>query len=450
MRRQITILMLILSISALCFGAEFKKTPGPVELEDGDSFVFIGDSITHQCLYTQYVEDYYYTRYPAKRIHFRNAGISGDMARDVLDRFDEDIAKFKPKYATILIGMNDGEYTPFEDRIFNTYKKDMTEMLDKLEEIGVKAIPMTPTKFDLRQALVIEDKGEFEAEQAKEMHYNEVLSFFGMWCMQQAEERGLGFVNMYEPLNRLTREGRKEDPKFTLIEDTVHPGENGQLVMAFSLLRDIGAEPIVSKIHIIREGSRVKVEAENGELIDVSSDKISFSFKSYSLPWAVPSDAALGYNMTDAKNVLSRQMLRVVGLESGKYRLVIEGQEAAVYDYAELAKGVNLCGNTNMPDYQQAMEIAELNKERNDKAVRPLRDLWIQLKFRRYREAEALEEEEKEEIEEWMDDDMSVEEWKEKVLYPKAEKLEKKAKEFEDKIYEINKPKAHKYELIKI
>ncbi|MHC5074564.1 MAG: GDSL-type esterase/lipase family protein, partial [Planctomycetota bacterium] len=121
MRRQITILMLILSISALCFGAEFKKTPGPVELEDGDSFVFIGDSITHQCLYTQYVEDYYYTRYPAKRIHFRNAGISGDMARDVLDRFDEDIAKFKPKYATILIGMNDGEYTPFEDRIFNTY-----------------------------------------------------------------------------------------------------------------------------------------------------------------------------------------------------------------------------------------------------------------------------------------------------------------------------------------
>ncbi|MHC4757031.1 MAG: SGNH/GDSL hydrolase family protein [Planctomycetota bacterium] len=449
MRRQIAILMLVLSICVVCFGAEFKKTAGPVVLEDGDSFVFIGDSITHQCLYTQYVEDYYYTRYPEKRIHFRNAGISGDKARDVLDRFDEDIAKFKPKYATILIGMNDGDYTPFEDDIFNTYKRDMTEMLDKLEEIGVKAIPMTPTMFDLRQALVIGDKGEFEAERAKNMYYNEVLSFFGMWCMQQAEERGLGFVNMYEPLNRLTREGRKDEPKFTLIEDTIHPGENGQFVMAYALLRDIGASGHVWSIEIIREGDNWDAEVENGKLSGFEAeDRISFTFKSNSLPFVVPEDAKEGYEMTDAKNVLSRQMLRVVGLESGKYKLVVDGQEAAIYDYAELAKGVNLCGNSNMPDYQHALKVAELNKERNDEAVQQLRDLWIELKFRRYREAEGLDKDEEEE--EWIEDDMSVEEWKEKVFYKKAEELEKKAKELEDKIYEINKPVAHKYELIKI
>jgi lysophospholipase L1-like esterase len=446
MRRQITILMLVLSMSVVCLGADFKKTAGPVELEDGDSFVFIGDSITHQCLYTQYVEDYYYTRYPEKRIHFRNAGISGDMARDVLERFDEDIVKFKPKYATILIGMNDGEYTPFKDRIFNTYKRDMTEMLDKLEEIGVKAIPMTPTMFDLRQALVA--GGEFDAEQAKNMYYNEVLSFFGMWCMQQAEERGLGFVNMYEPLNRLTREGRKDEPKFTLIEDTIHPGENGQFIMAYTLLRDIGASGLVWSIEIIREGDDWDAEVENGKLSGFKAeDGISFTFTSNSLPFVVPEDAKEGYEMTDAKNVLSNQMLRVVGLESGKYKLVVDGQEAAIYDYAELAKGVNLCGNSKMPSYQQALKVAELNKERNDEAVQQLRDLWIELKIRRYRKAEALDEEEEEE---WIDDDMSVEEWKEKVFYKKAEELEKKAKKLEDKIYEINKPVAHKYELIKI
>jgi hypothetical protein len=162
----------------------------------------------------------------------------------------------------------------------------------------------------------------------------------------------------------------------------------------------------------------------------------------------VPEDAKEGYEMTDAKNVLSRQMLRVVGLESGKYKLVVDGQEAAIYDYAELAKGVNLCGNSNMPDYQHALKVAELNKERNDEAVQQLRDLWIELKFRRYREAEGLDKDEEEE--EWIEDDMSVEEWKEKVFYKKAEELEKKAKELEDKIYEINKPVAHKYELIKI
>ena len=56
----------------------FQKILAPIVLKDGDSFVFLGDSITHQCLYTQYVEDYYYTRYPKLRIHFHNAGIGGD------------------------------------------------------------------------------------------------------------------------------------------------------------------------------------------------------------------------------------------------------------------------------------------------------------------------------------------------------------------------------------
>jgi len=445
MRRPISIIVLVLCICVVCLGAEFKKTPGPVELEDGDTFVFIGDSITHQCLYTQYVEDYFYTRYPDRRIHFRNAGIGGDKARDVLDRFDEDIAKFKPKYATILIGMNDGEYTAFEDRIFNTYKRDMTEMLDKLAEIGVKAIPMTPTMYDLRQAL--RGRNWVQAQRAGGEHYNAVLSFFGMWCLQQAQERGLGFVNMYEPLNRYTREGRKNDAEFTLIEDAVHPEEDGQFIMAYALLRDIGAEGPVWSIEITGQDNIWLYHAEHGKISDAQTNRIAFTFTANSLPFVVPEDAEMGFMMTDAKNTLSRQTLRVVGLESGEYRLLIDGNVADIFDYADLAKGVNLFGNFNVPDYRQAMEVAELNLQRNEDAIQPLRDMWIQLKFRRYRErGDWQEEEEEEEI----DDDMSIEEWKEKVLSKEAQKLEEKAKEFEDKIYEINKPRSHTYELIKL
>lgn len=77
-------------------------------LKDGDRIIWIGDSITHQCQYTQYVEDFFYTRYPKMRLHFRNAGVSGDVAADALNRFDDDIASFKPTVATVLLGMNDG------------------------------------------------------------------------------------------------------------------------------------------------------------------------------------------------------------------------------------------------------------------------------------------------------------------------------------------------------
>ena len=43
-----------------------------LDLQDGDTLVFCGDSITHKCLYTQYVETYFYTRYPQRRITFDN------------------------------------------------------------------------------------------------------------------------------------------------------------------------------------------------------------------------------------------------------------------------------------------------------------------------------------------------------------------------------------------
>lgn len=46
-----------------------------LDLQDGDSIVFLGDSITHQCLFTQYVEDYFYTRLPGLKLRVHNAGV---------------------------------------------------------------------------------------------------------------------------------------------------------------------------------------------------------------------------------------------------------------------------------------------------------------------------------------------------------------------------------------
>jgi lysophospholipase L1-like esterase len=120
-----------------------------MDLKDGDTLVFLGDSITHQCLYTQYVEDYFYTRYPNMRIHFHNSGVGGDRAKDALTRFDEDVAAYKPKYVTILLGMNDGAYTDFQKPTFDTYQKDMMTVLDKIAAVDAIAVPMTPTNARL-------------------------------------------------------------------------------------------------------------------------------------------------------------------------------------------------------------------------------------------------------------------------------------------------------------
>ena len=158
-----------------------------LDLKDGDTFVFLGDSITHQCLYTQSVEGFFYTRYPKTRIHFHNAGVGGDRGADAPLRFDEDVAVSKPNYVTILLGMNDGGYKGFDQPTFETYSAGMTTILKKIAGLGATAIPMTPTMFDSRAKRA---KGDNAAP--RNSLYDGVLAFYGAWLRDQAEQRGLG------------------------------------------------------------------------------------------------------------------------------------------------------------------------------------------------------------------------------------------------------------------
>ncbi|MEI9892587.1 MAG: GDSL-type esterase/lipase family protein [Chthoniobacter sp.] len=103
---------------------------------------------------------FFYTRYPKLHIHFHNSGVGGDRAKDALTRFDEDVAAYKPKYVTILLGMNDGGYRDFDKPTFDTYQQDMTTLLDKIDGLGATAIPMTPTMFDSRSKSMKGDNSE--------------------------------------------------------------------------------------------------------------------------------------------------------------------------------------------------------------------------------------------------------------------------------------------------
>jgi hypothetical protein len=307
----------------------------------------------------------------------------------------------------------------------------MTTLLDKLEERKIIPILMTPTMFDLRPAL----GGD---------------NFFGAWVFQMANERGFGYVNMYEPLNRITRENRKEDPDFTLIEDAVHPGPNGQLVMALSFLRDIGANPVVSTIHLDVDKLAWKtIQADNGKLERLDGGLIRFRFISGSLPWVVPEEASPGFKISNAASLMSQEIVRVTGLEPGNYTLWIDGEMIGQYTHLQFSAGLALQKNNKTPQYQQASKIAELNKQRNDEAVRPLRDLWLVRKIAGWiiNKPEEVDEEEKKKFKE----EFGLED-PHKFFATFAEEnsiLLKKAMDLEKQIYKFNKPVPHIYEIRK-
>ena len=440
-----TPLLLLVSGTILCAplsaqeaAPAFKPIVEKIDLADGDTLVFLGDSITHQCLYTQYVEDYFYTRYPKLRLHFHNAGVGGDRAKDALARFDDDVAAFKPKYVTILLGMNDGAYRDFDKTIFDTYQHDMSTVLDKIAETGATAVPMTPTMHDARAARLAK-----RAAEPRDTYYNGVLALFGAWLREQSQVRGLGFVDMYGPLNNVTFAQRKKIANWTMIGDAVHPGPTGQVVMAAAILDDMVAHSPVSAITIQEKDGKLTGTAGRNPVEDLQGgETITFKHTAAALPWVLPPDAAEGYTLSKAAHRFSVEKITVRNLKPGEYEVKIDGQAIGQWSDGQLAMGVEIEANDKTPEYQQALKVALLNKDRNDQAYHPLRDQWGQLKGKR-RDIEKLTQAndpqldaKKAEFEEWH-----------KAMSEKVAGLLAKAKEFEDQIYAANQPQPHTYEI---
>lgn len=424
-----------------------KAPLAKLELESGDSIVFLGDSITHQCLYTQYVEDFFYTRYPKMRLKFHNSGVGGAKAWDALARFDRDVAAYKPKYVTVLLGMNDGQYQPFNDTIFQTYYKDMKELIGKIEAIGAQPILMTPTMFDARAARL----GKRKRDPAALELYNSVLAYYGTWLREVATESGFGFVDMYGPLNQITQVARQKDPHFTIIKDAIHPGAPGQVVMAYALLYDMNVQRQVSRISISQNAKgKPAASAKGGTLSDLqyADDSVAFTWLADSLPWVVPAEAQLGAELTKLGHRMSQESLSIHGLPAGRYELSIDDQVVGQYTNTALARHIELQSNAKTPQYQQAMEVALLNKERNDGPVKNKRNSWraFQQFARIKRELDAQSGQKDEtQVARLKQLEKSLENQEQVIQESEAAGLA-----LEDKIFKVNQPVSRKYVLKKV
>lgn len=446
MKTQLGIPVIVLAFVSIGFAedAKYKSPVAKLDLKDGDSIVFLGDSITHQCLYTQYVEDYFYTRFPKMRLKFHNAGVGGARAWDALERFDRDVAHYKPKYVTVLLGMNDGSYRPYDEDTFRTYHSDMTKLIGRLKEIGTTPILMTPTMYDSRAARLRPRRNRLSPTERLEL-YNSVLAYYGTWLREVAVENGFGFVDMYGPLNNITLQQRKTDPNFTIIRDSVHPDAPGQVVMAYAILEDMRMPRPISNIRIQRSPAGKGTARANGgkaSELKYTDDGAEFTWTANSLPWVLPEEAALGAKLTKLGHRMSREALEVHGLAAGRYELSIDGEAVGTYHSTALSRHIELQENAKTPQHQQAMQVAALNKKRNDGPVKSLRNEWRIFQGWSRSNAVAKTEADKEKV---------------AALAKRLEGLEERitkheadAKAIEDKIFEVNQPKPRKYVLKRV
>ena len=214
--------------------------------------------------------------------------------------------------------------------------------------------------------------------------------------------------------------------------------------MASAIIDEIVPHPPVSQITLLQRNGKMISNGKNGEVTDLQAegDTIRFTFVANALPWVLPPDASEGYKLAHAGHRFSSERFTVRNLKSGKYTLKIDDAPIGTWTDGQLAVGVELEENDKTPEYQQALKVAQLNKERNNQAVHPLRDQWGQMKGKRndIRKAEDANDPQlatkKEEFEKWHGE-----------FSTRIADLLAKAKTFEDEIYKANQPRPHKYEL---
>ena len=121
------VVVMAVSGTALARAADFF-------FKDGDVVVMIGDSITEQHLYSNFVEMWTVTRFPNWKLTFRNVGIGGDRSVGGNARFARDVLRFKPTAMTVDFGMNDGGYRAFGDDTFKPYMDGLQGMADQAKQ----------------------------------------------------------------------------------------------------------------------------------------------------------------------------------------------------------------------------------------------------------------------------------------------------------------------------
>jgi lysophospholipase L1-like esterase len=332
--------------------------PAPFALRDGDRVVFYGDSITQDGGYARLVEEYVSTRFPGWDVSFENAGVGGDTVRGgwagpIELRLERDVIAFKPTVVTIMLGMNDGGYKPFDPMTLSTFGEGYRAIVDRLRqalpEVRLTLIRSSP--FD-----DVSRKPQFAGG------YDDALRRLGCYVTSLPAGPNASQVDFRTPVNAALASMVTANPELAqlLLPDRVHPSVAGHLVMGATLLRAWNAPALVSRVELDARTKAV-VAAEKTTVSGLVADggRLRWTQLDEALPLPLSfddADVAFAQAVGADLEGLDSQPLFVRGLAAGRYELRIDGEAIGTFADGELARGVNLAVSRT-PQRRQAYAV---------------------------------------------------------------------------------------------
>jgi len=307
-------------------------------LKEGGRLAVIGDSITEQKIYSNFIETYLAVCHPELKQDVCQFGWSGERAAGYLGRMDNDtLSWFKPDAATLCYGMNDGGYVKLTPEIAKGFETPSRGILEKFKAIGTATVLGGPGAVDTKYYA----KGGANAATI----YNENLAGLSDIAAKIAPEYGATFVPLHQTMmDAMAKAKAANGADFSVCGgDGVHPGPDGHLAMAYVFLKGLGVDGDIASIVLNYPESKATVSAGQKVLsvkagaIELESARYPFCFFGGAKE---PSTTAM-LAFIPFNDEMNRFMFKVDGLPWAKAK-VTWGEASKTFTKEELEKGVNL------------------------------------------------------------------------------------------------------------
>ncbi|MDB5135068.1 MAG: hypothetical protein JWP37_1671 [Mucilaginibacter sp.] len=458
---------IIFTLLAACFLFNASMGQKITPFHAGDRVAFVGNSITDGGHYHSYIWLYYMTHFPGARITCFNAGIGGDAINQIYDRFDDDVFSKNPTVLTLTWGMNDSGY-------FDWFKSDAQDVMDKKIAGSYNYYGMLENKLkqkpEIKKIIILGSPyDETTKSNPKNLYPKKSIALGKIIDFQEAaaKKNNWDIVDFYHPMLAINQREQATDSLFSLTpNDRIHPDNDGHLVMAYLFLKAQGLDnKPVADIGIDAK-SRKLSRAVNCKVSNISgsADSVTFNYLANSLPYpidTIPRSWGNRKKQADALKLIpftkefNQELLAVKGLQNGNYNLMIDGELMGNWSYKQFADGINLGEITKTPEYQQAIQVRELNEERWDIERRLRMYVWMEYDFLKgknmlYKDNNAA----MDSVKKYAVKDMFVNGNKDNYSRARYKSVrdawQKEMNVLTDQIYAINKPQNHRIAIIRV
>ncbi len=253
-------------------------TAGEIPVKSGETIAFLGDSITQQGdrqdgYLTMTMAGLKAVGIDAKKI---GAGVGGHKSDNMLKRVDKDVISKKPQWMVLSCGVNDVWHQskkPPAGIDLETYKKNITEIIEKAQAANIKVIIMTATMITENAA---------DGRNVKLADYNAFLR-------ETATAKGCIFADQHQAMLDTVAAFQKRFPgqkKNFVTTDGVHMNPLGNKMMAVTLLKALGldAEQLAKAEQAIaglRTSQTVSMTVSDYEFLNDKANEKKASFSDY-------------------------------------------------------------------------------------------------------------------------------------------------------------------------